>query len=454
MITLRRCLIVCSLLLLPAPARAQDSTLQQRYRAVADRLIDAALADSAAYARLTLLVDNFGNRLSGSASLERAVEWIQSEMRKDGLANVRSEPVMVPHWVRGEESAELVQPRAQRLPMLGLGGSIATPRGGITAEVLVVSTFEELQRRAAEAKGKIVLFDAPFTNYGATVRYRVDGAVAAARVGAVASLIRSVTPYSMRTPHTGVMTYDSTVRRIPHAAITVEDAEMLHRMQDRGEKIVVHLTMNAQTLPDAPSHNVMGEVTGWEHPEQVVVLGGHIDSWDVGEGAMDDGGGMVAAWEAVRLIQKLGLHPRRTIRAVGWTNEENGSRGGEGYQAAHTNETHILAIESDGGVFRPLGFGFTGPDTSLALVKNIAGLLHRIGSDSIRRGGGGSDIEPLMQHGVPGMGLNTDGSRYFWFHHTDADTIDKLDPQEVGLCVATMAVIAYVVADMPDQLPH
>ena len=212
--------------------------------------------------------------------------------------------------------------------------------------------------------------------------------------------------------------------------------------------------MGARTLPDAPSRNVMAEMSGREHPEQVVVLGGHIDSWDVGQGAMDDGGGMVAAWEAVRLIQKLGLRPRRTIRAVGWTNEENGSRGGEGYQAAHTTETHVLAIESDGGVFRPLGFGFTGPDASRAIVRDIAGLLHRIGSDSITPGGGGSDIEPLMTQGVPGMGLNTAGTRYFWFHHTDADTIDKLDPQEVGLCVATMAVIAYVVADMPETLPR
>ena len=213
--TFRRCLLMGSLLLLPSPARAQETSLQQSYRAVADRLIDAALADSAAYARLTLLVDNFGHRLSGSASLERAIDWVQAEMRKDGLANVRTEPVMVPHWVRGEESADLVEPRPLRLPMLGLGGSVGTPREGITAEVLVVSSFDELQRRAADARGKIVLFDAPFTGYGATVRYRVSGASAAARAGAVASLIRSVTPYSMRTPHTGVMQYDWPSRGSP-----------------------------------------------------------------------------------------------------------------------------------------------------------------------------------------------------------------------------------------------
>jgi carboxypeptidase Q len=446
-----------SLLLLPIfPVRAfsqAPTPLQAQYRAVADRLIDAALADSAAYHRLADLVDTFGNRLSGSESLEHAIDWVLAEMKKDGLENVRGEPVMVPHWVRGQESAELVEPRPMKLPMLGLGGSIATPPGGITAEVLVVSSFNDLQSHAAEAKGKIVLFDAPFVNYGQTVAYRVTGAVAAAKAGAVASLIRTVASYSMRTPHTGVMRYDSTVARIPHAAITVEDAEMLHRMQDRGQKIVVHLVMNAQTLADAPSRNSVAEIRGSERPNEVVVLGGHMDSWDVGQGAMDDGGGVAVAWQAVRLMQRLGLRPRRTVRVVGWTNEENGGRGGEGYHDAHTGEKHILAIESDEGVFRPLGYGFTGSDSALAVIRDIAGLLHRIGSDSITKNGGGADIEPLMRDGVPGMGLSVEGTRYFWFHHSDADTIDKLDPREMSLCVATLAVMAYVVADMPDPLP-
>lgn len=319
-----------------------------------------------------------------------------------------------------------------------------------------MSSFDDLRAHAAEARGKIVLFDAPFVSYGRTVQYRVNGAVEAARVGAVASLIRSVASYSMRTPHTGVMRYDSTVARIPHAAITVEDAMMLHRMQDRGQKVVVRLTMAARMLPDAPSRNVMGEITGTEHPEEVVVMGGHIDSWDVGQGAMDDGGGVVVAWEAVRLLQRLGLRPRRTIRVVGWTNEENGSRGGEAYRDSLGDavKNHVLAIESDEGVFRPEGFGFTGPDAAMTVIRDVAGLLHSIGSDSISRGGGGSDIGPVMRGGVPGMGLNVDGTRYFWFHHTDADTIDKLDPHEMALCVATMAVMAYVVADMPERLPR
>jgi carboxypeptidase Q len=341
--------------------------------------------------------------------------------------------------------------------MLGLGGSVGTPPEGISAEVLVVSSFEELERRAAEANGKIVLFDWPWQGgYGRTVRYRSIGAIAAARAGAVAALLRTVASYSMRTPHTGQTNYDSTVARIPFAAITVEDAMMLHRMQERGERIVVRLQMGAQSLPDAPSRNAIAELRGRERPDEVVVLGGHIDSWDVGQGAMDDGGGSVAAWEAVRLLHRLGLRPRRTVRAVLWTNEENGLRGGIAYRDRHAADLakHVLAIESDAGVFRPEGFGFTGSDSGFAIVRRVGALLAGIGADSISRGGGGADIGPIMQRGVPGMGLAVDGTRYFWYHHSDADTVDKLDPHDMALCVAAMAVMAYVVADLEEALPR
>jgi carboxypeptidase Q len=251
------------------------------------------------------------------------------------------------------------------------------------------------------------------------------------------------------------MRYDSTVRRIPHAAITTEDADMMARMQERGEKIVVRLVMSARMLRDAPSRNVVGELRGTTLPDEVVVMGGHVDSWDVGRGAMDDAGGVVAAWEALRVLDRLGLRPRRTIRVVGWTNEENGLRGGNAYRDTHRKAlgAHILAIESDAGVFKPLGFGFTGTDSAFAIVQQIGGLLARIGADTILRGGGGADIGPIMAEGVPGMGLNVDGTKYFWYHHTDADTVDKLDPHEVAQCVAAMAVLAYVVADMPERLP-
>ncbi len=447
-----RTLIV--LLVLAAPLSAQ--TLADQYRETADRVIASALADSSAWERMAELTDRFGHRLSGSESLERALDWILEEMRRDGLDSVRGEPVMVPRWVRGEESLELVTPRRVRLPMLGLGGSVGTPRGGITAEVLVVSSFEELERRAAEARGRIVLFDVPWVNYGVNVAYRSRGAIAAARAGAVASLIRSAAAYSLRSPHTGAMSYSDSVPRIPHAAISVVDAAMLRRMQRRGERVTVTLRMGARTGPDVPSRNVVAELRGTERPDEVVVLGGHIDSWDVGTGAMDDAGGVVASWEAVKLLRRLGLRPRRTIRVVGWTNEENGLRGGLAYRDRHAAalDRHVVAIEADGGIFRPQGFGFTGSDSAFALIRQIGPLLAPIGADTITRGGGGADISPLMRRGVPGMGLDVEGSRYFWFHHSEADTADKIDPGDMARCVAALAVMAYVVADMPEGLPR
>ena len=435
-----------------AGARATAVGPPAAYRVAADSLVDAALGDSAAWERLAEMVDRFGHRFSGSESLERALDWILREMTEDGLENVRAQPVMVPHWVRNQESLRLLEPVQSEMPMLGLGGSVGTPPGGITAEVLIVGSFDELTERADDARGRIVLFDAPFTSYGETVRYRVNGAVAAASVGAVASLIRSVTPYSMRTPHTGTMQYEEGVPRIPHAAITVEDALKLRRIAGRGDVPVVHLEMGAETLPDAPSRNVMGEVVGRELPDEVVVVGGHIDSWDVGDGAVDDGGGSVVAWEAVRLMKDLGLRPRRTVRVVLWTNEENGLRGANAY--AEEAPSTVLAIESDAGVFRPAGFGFTGSDEAFETVTAVAALLDRIGAGGVWHGGGGADIAPLMRRGVPGMGLRVDGTRYFWYHHSAADTLDKLDPAEMALCVAAMAVMAYVIADLPEALPR
>lgn len=437
-----------------APIAAQQPVADQ-YRAVANRIIDAALADSTrAWNKLAALTDWSGPRLAGSANLERGIDWMLAEMKKDGLSNARTEPAMVPHWVRGKESITLLQPREADVPMLGLGGSVGTPAGGITGEVLVVTSFDDLTRRAADAKGKIVLFDVPFTDYGATVQYRGRGASAAAKVGAIASLIRAVGPWGMRTPHTGGMQYDSTQAKIPAAAISMEDAMMFHRMQDRGQKVVVTIRMEAQWLPDVPSRNVMGELVGREKPGEIIAIGGHSDSWDVGVGAMDDAGGIVVAWEAINLLKRLGLTPRRTIRVVGWVNEENGGRGGAAYRDAHVNEPHSLLIESDGGVFAPLGFGFTGSDSARVLVKQVGSLLARIGAGNIGASGGGADIGPLMGTGVPGMGLDVEGSKYFWFHHTQADTPDKLSPADMQKCVAAFAVMAYIVADLPEMLPR
>ncbi len=457
---MRRLAVLASLsILTAAPLRAQalpDTAAVAATAEVAERIVAAATADSAAWHRLARLTDTFGPRLSGSDGLERALDWILAEMRRDGLERVHSDTVRVPVWERGEESAAITAPFADRLPMLGLGGSIATPVAGIEAPVFVATSEEDLAARCAAARGTIVLWNVPFTNYGQTVKYRSQGAILAARCGAVASLVRSVASGTMATPHTGGMAYADGVPRIPAAAITVEDAMRIGRMVDRGQTVRVQLRMQARTRPDRVSRNVMAEIRGWERPEEVVVMGGHTDSWDVGQGAMDDGGGVVAAWEAVRLLKELGLRPRRTIRVVGWTNEENGLRGGNAYARDYRAqmERHVLAIESDGGTFQPTGFGFTGPHGAYAVVRQVGPLLASIGATEIVRGGGGADIAPMRPYGVPLMSLNVDGTRYFHYHHTEADTMDKIDPTELARCVAAMAVMAYVVADLPETLPR
>jgi carboxypeptidase Q len=427
------------------------------YRDPASRIIAAATSNSDAWQRLAELTDSFGSRLSGSPQLEAAIQWAVAEMRKDGLDNVHTEPAMVPHWVRGEEHAEIVQPVPQPLAMLGLGASVGTPPGGVQAETLVVKSFDDLQQHSREAAGRIVVFNVPFTNYGQTVVYRSDGPSRAARVGAVAMLLRSVGPPGLRTPHTGVLRYADDAQKIPAAAISTEDTDQLQRMQDRGTHVVVRLVMGAQTLPDVESANVVGEITGRERPEEIVVISGHSDSWDVGRGAMDDGGGCVVTWETLRVLRRLNLRPKRTIRVVFFVNEENGTRGGIAYRDRHGAElpNHLLMLESDSGVFRPHGFGFTGTEPARAIVNQIAMLLRPIDADRIGQGGGGTDIGPAVQAGkVPAMSLDVDGSRYFLIHHTPADTVDKLDPADMSRCVAAVAVMAYVVADMPERLPR
>ena len=339
--------------------------------------------------------------------------------------------------------------------MLGLGGSVSTPKSGITADVLVVNNYDDLESKSDKVKGKIVLYNVPFTNYSETVQYRYSGASRAAKYGAVASLVRSIGDWSMDTPHTGVMGYDENYDKIPTAALTMEDAMMLGRIHERKQKITLKLHMEAKTVGDRWSRNIISEIKGHEHPDELVVVGAHIDSWDVGQGAHDDGGGCIASWEVLRLIKTLGLKPKRTIRCVLWTNEENGLRGANAYRNKYLDKLkdHILAIESDAGVFKPSGFGFTGPDESLYILQDIGTLLKPIQSGVITKGGGGADIGPIMAEGVPGMGLTVESKKYFWYHHTAADTWDKLNIQEFNQCVATMAVMSFVVADMDIRLP-
>jgi carboxypeptidase Q len=435
---------------LPSPTVKIDP-----YRTSAGRIIGAALTKNRAYERLEYLTDSIGNRISGSRNLERAIAWAVSEMKKDGLDNVRTEKVMVPHWVRGAESLEIV-PSGQKLAMLGLGNSVATPVDGVTADIVVVRTFAELDALGEKVRGKIVVYNAPFTNYGATVQYRGQGASRAARYGAVAALVRSITPVSLQTPHTGAMNYDPQQPKIPTAAITIEAAEMLQRLYDRGEPVSLRLKMEAKFLPDAESANVIAELKGSEKPDEIVVIGGHFDSWDVGQGAHDDGGSCIAAWEAIRLLKELGLRPKRTIRVVLFTNEENGLRGGTGYLDAHRAELskHIIAIEADSGIYKPEGFGLaaTAPPLARSNLLEIAKLLAGIEGDRIGADGGGADIGPMMREGVLGMNLDVEGSRYFEIHHTQADTLDKINPRDLALCVATMAVMAYTIADLPVSI--
>jgi carboxypeptidase Q len=426
------------------------------YRANAGKIMAAAQADQFAWDRVAELTDTYGQRISGSENLTRAIAWAQEAMKKDGLENVHTERVMVPRWVRGAESLEIVNPPHHVVPMLGLGGSVATPPAGVEADVIVVSNGDELTKRAAEAKGKIVLFNVPYTGYGETVAYRAGGASMAARVGAVASLVRSVGPMGLRTPHTGGMNYAADVAKIPTAAIPAEDANRIQRLVNRGINVRLRLKMEAKFEADAESFNVVGEIRGSEKPEEIVLVGGHFDSWDLGTGASDDGVGCIVTWEAARLMKKLSIRPKRTVRVVLFTNEENGTRGGNGYRDQHSAEAanHILAVESDSGVFAPARLGFTGSDAAKKLMGEIMALLAPLGMPEMSGGGGGADIGPISTLGkVPMLAYSGDSTKYFTIHHTPADTIDRIEPQEVSRAAASLAAVIYVVADMPQALP-
>ncbi len=423
-------------------------------------LVTAAEKDSVRiHGRLAELCDRFGPRLAGSPNHDAAIDWIVEQMKADGLESVRTETVMVPRWIRGQESAELLLPDAQpeMLPLLGLGGTVSTPPEGITASVLVVTNFTELTNRAVEARGKIVVFDATFTEYGDTVRYRVQGAIAAAEVGAVASLVRGVGPFTLRTPHTGMMSYAGATTKIPHGSLAPEDTARLRRWQIRGVTPKLRLHFGGHYEGEVPSRNLLAEIKGRETPEEIIVIGGHSDSWDVGQGAQDDGGGIVSAWEALRLMRQLHLQPRRTIRVVLWTHEEFGGLGAKAYRNLHAAEltNHVFAFESDGGTFAPRGFNFTGSDAGYAQFQPLAAWFgERIAAGELKRGGSAADIGPLLSEGVPVGTPMVANERYFWFHHTVADTVDKVNPRELARCTALMGAVAWWVADHPERLPR
>ncbi len=449
-------------------AGARRQSLMERYGETATRIIESARAKNQAYDLMQELCDDIGHRLSGSPQLDRAIEWAAATLEKNGHENVHTEPVMVPQWIRGEESLAMLVPSAPAIPMLGLGGSVATPPSGITAEVVVVRDWDDLKQRGEQVAGKIVLFNSPMSSqderdgagYGPAVAYRGGGAREAAKFGAVAALVRSVTTRSLQSPHTGGMHYGDASKKIPTAAISVEYAEKIARLQQRGIPVKLRLKMQAKMSAErVPSANVVAELRGREKPDEIVIISGHLDSWDVGQGAHDDGGGCVIAMETLNLLRRLDLRPRRTIRVVLWTNEENGLAGGKAYAKEHADElsNHVAAIESDSGVYRPIGYGVDCESESqsaitIAQLNAVLELVRPIGKLKAVAGYGGADIGPMKSAGVPLLGHEVDMTHYFDIHHTHADTLDKVDPGELTDNLAVMAVVAYVLADMEERL--
>jgi len=451
----------------PPPA---TPTFSKELRDQLQAVRDAALTSDYAWHQLEHLTENIGPRPAGSPQAQAAAEYVAAEMRKLGL-DVHLEPALVSHWIRGEENAQLVEypgrapETTQRIVLATISGSSATPAEGITAVVVVVHNFDELSALGREKiAGKIVLFNVPyderkalagsaFEAYGEAVVYRGRGAKAAAELGAVASLIRSVGGADYRLPHTGY----SVPSGIPAAALAAEDAELVEHLAAQG-RVRIHLTLTPQSLPDTTGYNVVADLKGSEHPEQIVVVSGHLDSWDLGRGAIDDGAGVVVSMAAAELLQRLRIRPRRTLRVIAWMDEENGGGGNKAYAKTHAAEfaNHVAAIESDAGAGHPLGFYLKMSPVAIAALYPLLDILRPVGSTVFRstEHSPGSDIDPLVEAGIPGIGIIQDSRKYFDYHHTAADTLDKVDPRELRENAAAMAVMGYALASMPDMLPR
>uniref|UniRef100_A0A2C9JSQ5 Carboxypeptidase Q n=1 Tax=Biomphalaria glabrata TaxID=6526 RepID=A0A2C9JSQ5_BIOGL len=430
-----------------------------RHKRDADRIIDYLVTGAGkgvVYNNLAEMTDTYGYRLCGTQTLENVIDYMVDKLKKDGLDNVHKEPVNVTRWVRGNEWAKMLTPRVKPLSILGLGFSVGTPKSGVTAEVIVVRTFDELRDRAREVKGKIVVYNQVWENYGQSVEYRSQGGIEAAKLGAVAALVRSVTPLSINSPHTGQQSSDDWAKKIPTASITVEDAELMWRLSRRGINITVTLYMEAQNLSPVTSYNTVAEIKGSQYPEQVVLVSGHLDSWDVGQGDMDDGGGAFISWQALSVVRKLGLRPKRTLRVVLWTCEEEGIQGGQDYFRVHRNESTNMNIvmESDMGTFTPQGLLFTGSDQAMKIIKYLAAtLLKRVNASNVAPDADLTDVFNWPSLGVPGASLKTDDASYFYYHHSQGDTMTVQDPDEMDLCSAVWAVTAYTLADLENMLP-
>jgi carboxypeptidase Q len=431
---------------------------------------DAALASDYAYRQVAHLTENIGPRLAGSPQAAQAVRYVAGELRKLGL-EVKLEEVRLPRWVRGAESAELVEwngqapGTTQKLAVTALSGSSATPAEGITAEVAVVHSFDELRAAGRNrVAGKIVLFDVPFDKakaagghalaaYEEAVVYRVLAGRSSAELGAAASLIRSVGGADYRLAHTGY----SEAAPIPQGAVAAEDAELIAHLAAQG-KVRLHLTLTPQRLPEVVAHNVVADLKGTEEPEKAVVVSGHLDSWDLGTGAIDDAAGVAVAMETANLIQKLRLRPRRTLRIIAWMDEENGGEGHDTYVKLHRAEldNHVAAIESDLGAGHPMGYVAKISAAAVPLLRPMLKVMRPIGATMLQRSerSPGSDIGPLVKAGVPGFSPLQDERTYFNYHHSAADTLDKIVPRELQEDAAAVAVLAYTLANLPQTLPR
>lgn len=434
----------------------------------------AALASDYAYNQVAYLCNNIGPRLSGSPQAAQAVEYVAGELRRIAC-DVQLEKLMVPHWVRGVETGELVEFKGQapkttqKIVLTALGGSVATPAEGVTADVVVVNNYDELRALGRErVAGKIVLYNARFDKqmaaqgfafdaYREAVVYRGTGASEAARLGAVAALIRSVGGADYRLPHTGSLRYLDDAPRVPAGAVAAEDADLMAYLAAQG-RLRMHLTLTPQTLSDVESYNVIADVKGSEHPEQIVIVSGHLDSWDLGTGAVDDASGVAVAMQVANLIRQLKLKPKRTIRIIAWMNEENGLVGGRTYaqNAAAQMANHLAAIESDSGADHPTGITAHTSDRAIDMLRPLMQVLQTQGAGILRQAQGaqGADISPLDAAGVPTLAPLQDVRRYFDYHHTAADTLDKINPRELAENAAVIAALAYAIANLPEPLPR
>jgi len=452
----------------PTPVLYSDKTIEDM-----KKIQQAALARDYALNQVKHISNNIGPRLSGSPQAEQAVQYVAAEMRKLGL-DVRLQKVMVPHWVRGEEKAELVEwpgmapATTQKIVLAALGGSIATPADGLTADVVVVNSFDDLAKIGRDKiQGKIVLFNNKYDRemaasgfggaaYGQAVAYRFGGAAAAARFGAVAALVRSAGASQNRLAHTGAMGYQDGVEKIPTAAASFEDADTIADLVSQG-RVRLHMLLTPQTLPDAPSYNVIADLKGSEKPDEVVIVSGHLDSWDLGRGAIDDGAGVAVSMETPFILKRLGLQPKRTIRFIAWMNEENGGRGSAGYaEEQKTNmANHFGAIEADLGASHPVGFVFAGKQEAVPFFTPILNVLWSQGAGIAQvQANVGSDVGPMTQRGVPSFAPYFDQRTYFLYHHTAADTFDKIVPKELAENASVVAVLAYGLANLEQPLPR